>query len=115
EPGGGRDGEEEHPGDDRGRPLRGADSDHDDDHGQPGHDHDYVHVDDADQRRSHDADTVSTVRVAVLGGGRSSEHEVSLASAGSVRSGLEEAGYVPIAIEVGRDGVWRRDGTIIAV
>jgi D-alanine-D-alanine ligase len=58
---------------------------------------------------------VSAVRVAVLGGGRSSEHEVSLASAASVRSGLEEAGYVPIAIEVGRDGVWRRDGTIVAV
>jgi D-alanine-D-alanine ligase len=58
---------------------------------------------------------VSTVRVAVLGGGRSSEHEVSLASAASVRSGLEEAGYVPIAIEVGRDGVWRRDGAIVAV
>jgi D-alanine-D-alanine ligase len=58
---------------------------------------------------------VSSVRVAVLGGGRSSEHEVSLASAASVRAGLEVAGYVPIAVEVGRDGVWRRDGAIIAV
>ncbi|MBV8221366.1 MAG: hypothetical protein JO325_23105, partial [Solirubrobacterales bacterium] len=58
---------------------------------------------------------MSSVRVAVLGGGRSSEHEVSLASAASVRAGLEVAGHVPIAIEVGRDGVWRRDGSTIAV
>jgi D-alanine-D-alanine ligase len=58
---------------------------------------------------------VKPVRVAVLGGGRSSEHEVSLASAASVRAGLEEAGYLPVAIEIGRDGVWRRDGATIAV
>ena len=55
------------------------------------------------------------VRVAVLGGGRSSEHEVSLASAASVREGLVQAGHVPIAIEIGRDGVWRRDGATVAV
>ncbi len=54
-------------------------------------------------------------RVAVLGGGRSSEHEVSLASAASVRAGLQDAGHVPIAIDIGRDGVWRRDGAIVAV
>ncbi|MBO0694421.1 MAG: D-alanine--D-alanine ligase A, partial [Acidimicrobiaceae bacterium] len=56
-----------------------------------------------------------TARVAVLGGGRSSEHEVSLASAASVRAGLQEAGHVAIAIEVGRDGVWRRDGAEMAM
>ena len=55
------------------------------------------------------------VRVAVLGGGRSSEHEVSLASAASVREGLAQAGHVPVAIEIGRDGVWRRDGATVAV
>ena len=54
-------------------------------------------------------------RVAVLGGGRSSEHEVSLASAASVREGLAEAGHEPISIEIGRDGVWRRDGEVVAV
>jgi D-alanine-D-alanine ligase len=53
---------------------------------------------------------VSALDVAVLGGGRSSEHEVSLASAASVRTGLSEAGHRPFAIEIGRDGVWRRDG-----
>jgi D-alanine-D-alanine ligase len=58
---------------------------------------------------------VTPLRVAVLGGGRSSEHEVSLASAASVRAGLEEAGHEPIAIEVGRDGVWRRDGEPMSV
>ena len=36
-------------------------------------------------------------RVAVLGGGRSSEHEVSLASAASVCTGLREAGHAVVA------------------
>jgi D-alanine-D-alanine ligase len=54
-------------------------------------------------------------RVAVLGGGRSSEHEVSLASAASVLAGLDAAGHRPFAIEIGRDGVWRRDGAEITV
>ncbi len=58
---------------------------------------------------------MSGLRVAVLGGGRSSEHEVSLASAESVRSGLRAAGYVAVEIEVGRDGVWRRDGSELAL
>jgi D-alanine-D-alanine ligase len=58
---------------------------------------------------------VKPARVAVLGGGRSSEHEVSLASAASVRAGLKDAGHVPIAIDIGRDGVWRRAGAIVAV
>jgi D-alanine-D-alanine ligase len=56
---------------------------------------------------------VSSLRVAVLGGGRSSEHEVSLASAASVREGLAAAGHDPIEIEVGRDGMWRRDGELV--
>jgi D-alanine-D-alanine ligase len=58
---------------------------------------------------------VKPLRVAVLGGGRSSEHEVSLASAASIRTGLEQGGHEPIAIEVGRDGVWRRDGRELAI
>ncbi len=51
----------------------------------------------------------------MLGGGRSSEHEVSLASAASVQEGLRAAGHEPVAVEIGRDGVWRRDGTTVAV
>ncbi len=50
------------------------------------------------------------LRVAVLGGGRSSEHEVSLASAASVARGLRTAGHEVVQIEIGRDGVWRQDG-----
>jgi D-alanine-D-alanine ligase len=58
---------------------------------------------------------VNSFRVAVLGGGRSSEHEVSLASAASIRDGLRAGGHSPIEIEVGRDGAWRRDGELLAV
>jgi D-alanine-D-alanine ligase len=58
---------------------------------------------------------VSALRVAVLGGGRSSEHEVSLASAASVREGLVAAGHAAVEIFVGRDGVWRRDGSEMAL
>ena len=56
---------------------------------------------------------MTPLRVAVLGGGRSSEHEVSLASAASVHAGLVRAGHSAVAIEIGRDGVWRRDGRAI--
>jgi D-alanine-D-alanine ligase len=58
---------------------------------------------------------VRPLTVAVLGGGRSSEHDVSLASAASIREGLAEGGHEPVPIEVGRDGVWRRDGSEVAV
>jgi D-alanine-D-alanine ligase len=51
----------------------------------------------------------------VLGGGRSSEHEISLASAASISEGLREAGHEPVAIEIGRDGVWRRGGEVLTV
>ena len=54
------------------------------------------------------------MRVAVLAGGRSSEHEVSLASGAAVRAGLEQAGHEPLAVEVGRDGVWRHEGDEVA-
>jgi D-alanine-D-alanine ligase len=45
--------------------------------------------------------------VALLAGGRSSEHDVSLASARAVREGLERAGHGVLGVEIGRDGVWR--------
>jgi D-alanine-D-alanine ligase len=48
------------------------------------------------------------VRVAVLGGGRSSEHDVSLESARSVREGLLEAGHEPVEVLVQRDGRWKQ-------
>jgi D-alanine-D-alanine ligase len=50
------------------------------------------------------------VRVAVLAGGRSSEHDVSLASAESVRAGLAEGGHDPIDVRIARDGRWTSGG-----
>jgi D-alanine-D-alanine ligase len=50
------------------------------------------------------------VRVVVLGGGRSSEHPVSLMSAASVLDGLERAGHETVSVVIGRDGTWREDG-----
>ncbi|WP_227870160.1 D-alanine--D-alanine ligase family protein [Streptomyces otsuchiensis] len=45
-------------------------------------------------------------RVAVIGGGRSCEHEVSLATAASVRTALDPARYEPVALTIGTDGLW---------
>ncbi len=47
--------------------------------------------------------------VAVLAGGRSSEHEVSLSSAASIRDALLAGGHEALWVEIGRDGVWRLD------
>jgi D-alanine-D-alanine ligase len=55
------------------------------------------------------------LRVAVLAGGRSSEHEVSLSSAAAVRDGLMAGGHTVLWLEVGRDGLWRRDGEVLSV
>jgi D-alanine-D-alanine ligase len=46
------------------------------------------------------------VRVAVLTGGRSSEHEVSLASAASVLAALDPERYETRLIEISREGRW---------
>jgi D-alanine-D-alanine ligase len=53
--------------------------------------------------------------VAVLAGGRSSEHDVSLSSGAAVRDGLLVAGHRVVSVEVGRDGVWRRQGEPVSV
>ena len=45
-------------------------------------------------------------RVAVVGGGRSCEHEVSLASAASVAAGLAPASYDVVRLTIGRDDTW---------
>jgi D-alanine-D-alanine ligase len=50
------------------------------------------------------------MRVAVLAGGRSSEHDVSLASGESVRAGLAEGGHEPVDVRIGRDGRWTAGG-----
>ena len=50
------------------------------------------------------------MRVAVLAGGRSSEHEVSLASAEAVRAGLAEGGHESVDVRIDRDGSWTLAG-----
>jgi D-alanine-D-alanine ligase len=53
--------------------------------------------------------------VAVLAGGRSSEHDVSLSSGAAVRDGLLAAGHEVLWVEIARDGVWRHDGQPLSV
>ena len=55
------------------------------------------------------------MRVAVIGGGRSSEHEISLASAASVRKGLESGGHEALDVRIDRAGRWTRDGQSLAL
>ena len=50
------------------------------------------------------------MRVAVIGGGISSEHEVSLRSAASVAAGLRDAGHETIEVTIGKDGRWSMEG-----
>jgi D-alanine-D-alanine ligase len=55
-------------------------------------------------------------RVAVLAGGRSSEHEISLASARSVLEALDPEAYEVVTVAIGRDGRWElgsgNDGSV---
>jgi D-alanine-D-alanine ligase len=46
------------------------------------------------------------LRIGVIYGGRSSEHEVSLASAASVIANLDKQRYEPVPIRIDRDGRW---------
>src|ERR1041385_678767 len=52
------------------------------------------------------SDTVKRLRVGVLYGGRSGEHEVSLASAASVFANLDRKRYEPVPIRIEKDGRW---------
>ena len=50
------------------------------------------------------------MKVAVIRGGRSSEHEISLRSGASVAAGLREAGHEVIEVLIERDGRWLAAG-----
>jgi D-alanine-D-alanine ligase len=50
------------------------------------------------------------MRIAVLSGGRSSEHAVSLRSGEAVARGLEEAGHEAVRVEISRAGDWSSTG-----
>src|SRR5436309_8604666 len=57
----------------------------------------------------HEAGTVSTgkkTRVGVIYGGRSGEHEVSLASAAAVFKNLDPERYEAVPIKIEKDGRW---------
>jgi D-alanine-D-alanine ligase len=56
-----------------------------------------------------------SLTVAVLAGGRSSEHEVSLSSGNGVREGLLAAGHEVVWVEIGEDGAWRQEGERMSV
>jgi D-alanine-D-alanine ligase len=47
------------------------------------------------------------VRVAILSGGRSSEHEISVASARSVLDSLDPDRYEAVTVEIDREGKWQ--------
>jgi D-alanine-D-alanine ligase len=50
------------------------------------------------------------LRVALLAGGRSSEHDISLASARAVLEGLDPERYEVTSVAIGRDGRWQLEG-----
>jgi D-alanine-D-alanine ligase len=53
------------------------------------------------------------VKVAVLSGGRSSEHDVSLRSGAAVAAGLRAAGHEATEVTIARDGRWSCAGTTV--
>jgi D-alanine-D-alanine ligase len=55
------------------------------------------------------------LRVAVLAGGRSAEHEVSLSSGRAVEEGLKVAGHEVLWVQIERDGAWRHAGRPMSV
>jgi D-alanine-D-alanine ligase len=55
------------------------------------------------------------MRVAVLAGGRSSEHEVSLSSAAFVREAVAAAGHEVLPVTIERSGAWMHDGSPLAL
>ena len=52
-------------------------------------------------------------RIGVIFGGRSGEHEVSLASAASVMAALERSGHTVVPIGIARDGRWTVGGDVL--
>jgi D-alanine-D-alanine ligase len=55
------------------------------------------------------------MKVAVLAGGRSSEHDVSLSSAASVREGIAAAGHEVLPVTIDRSGAWVFEGSELSL
>src|SRR4029079_13021055 len=58
---------------------------------------------------------VTRIRVAVIGGGQNSEHEVSLASAAAVAEALDPAAYDVVRLTIDPGGAWLPGGLATAV
>lgn len=61
------------------------------------------------------ANAAESLTVALLAGGRSSEHDVSLASGQAVRDGLLAAGHEVRWVEIDRQGVWHHEARRLEV
>jgi D-alanine-D-alanine ligase len=59
--------------------------------------------------------SATQLTVALLVGGRSSEHDVSLASGEAVREGLRAGGHEVLWVEIARDGAWCAEGRRLSV
>ena len=57
----------------------------------------------------------SRIRVAVLGGGRSSEHEVSVRSAASVAAALDPERYEVVPVQIDRQGGWQIEASRLSL
>ncbi|MDZ5622590.1 D-alanine--D-alanine ligase [Nocardioides sp. HM23] len=57
---------------------------------------------------------MNPLRVAVIGGGTSCEHDVSLASAAAAGNALTAAGHDVVQLTIDRDGMWR-DGAALPI
>ena len=55
------------------------------------------------------------MKVAVVCGGRSSEHDVSLSSGESVRAGVAAAGHEVLDVRIARSGAWQLDGRTLSL
>ena len=55
------------------------------------------------------------MKVAVLAGGRSSEHDVSLNSAAAVRAGVAAAGHDVLPVTIERGGAWAHEGEALSL
>jgi D-alanine-D-alanine ligase len=55
------------------------------------------------------------MRVAVLSGGTSSEHEISVDSGASVAKGLRDAGHDVVEVMIERKGRWMADGEPVSI
>ncbi|HWM64884.1 MAG TPA: D-alanine--D-alanine ligase family protein [Solirubrobacterales bacterium] len=55
------------------------------------------------------------MRIAVLSGGRSSEHDVSLRSGEAVAKGLEQGGHEAVRVTIDREGAWSCESGPVAL